>query len=311
MVRDNIFLHRTTHVLTDRGIKKISQLKRNDRMLVVDELGYVSFVRPSIDYTDNFGVYYHLESDLYKLKIGINKTMYISDSFRYKVTAEEFATTLMRTKVKVPANAYEHKRIGINFSDDSIRLYALSKLKKSMFIDGHIRIAASTEKKEQFLDELIQRANFTYYNKYIGSKKIYYIKYFADEDKFMSVDVVEKMNAHQANVFIDVVMLFDRSSKGAYKVDGITCLCERFNAMQLITLFVKAGYRCHTGNNFRYEYGIDSITVKKAICWELNVFSMKLSQSVLEDINIRFPVDYKGFFVIENGYVFIIPNQIN
>ena len=147
------------------------------------------------------------------------------------------------------------------------------------------------------------------WSKDVGNTKLYYINFMPKDGQTISFDVAERINYEQALLFIKVSSMFDTVPLKEKESQGKLLLCREENAVQMITIAVKACYRCYIGNNYKYSKDIDSIIIKKEKHWRTKITSCKLSQNQRPDKVLMLPVDYTGFFAVSDGCVFILPNQ--
>lgn len=304
----DMFLHGSMNVVTDSGIKKVSKLKRTDYVVALDRLGYVTYVKPTIIESMNQGLYQTIKTDLLDMKIGVNKFVYAVDGHLKRIRASDIANTLVGCTLELPVNAHEHKRMGIKMTDNELSLYWLSKLKRVHHVDGRMRVPVVLESQKKFIDELIYENEFEYETLTLGKTTVYYINYKV-KDKRVSKDFTELLNMKQATLLMDISIMFDRVEGRRRGENGYTVLSESYNADKLIVVAMKAGYRTFIGNTFNMDEGMDSVCVSKKSTWTVKVEKATMSQNETYDRTIMMPREYKGYLVVCDGCVFIMPNE--
>ena len=108
---------------------------------------------------------------------------------------------------------------------------------------------------------------------------------------------------------MDISIMFDRVEGKRRGENGYTVLSESYNADKLIVVAMKAGYRTFVGNSFNMEEGMDSVCVSKKSTWTVKVEKATMSQNETYDRTIMMPREYKGYLVVCDGCVFIMPNE--
>lgn len=304
---NDIFLHDSMQIVTDNGIKNISKLIRSDKIIGVDIKGYIASISPSIIHRNNYGAMYEIKTSQFDLKVGANKSFFYDGDVINTVTAYDISETLVGCDIKIPAYTYEHKVIGNKTSIADIKLYALTKMKRSTVIGDILRVPASSKYNIDVIEDVLSEANVEYAWKESKVGRTYYIKYRVETKKIPSA-FCETMNLLQAQAFIEMLILFDTAKLHSYN-DGRLILCEEYNAYAIIMILLKAGYRCSIGNNYKYRDGIDSISISKHKFWDTNIISAHLRQNDRQDRVICLPDDYCGFYVISYGRIFLISNE--
>lgn len=309
-MKNDLFLHGSMQVVTSDKIKKVKDITEMDDIVAIDRLGYVTYVKPSIMKSKRHGVYYTIETDLMDIKLSTKKSLYLLDKEFYKVNAFDITNSLIGSKVSLPVSSHEHKRIGLKYSMNEIMLYSLSKLKRTNYVDGKMRIATRKNDNVEFLDKLFVAMNIEYTKKVLSKTTVFLADYIPKGGKYISKYFAETLNAEQAARVMEVSMKFDTTHSALYKKGyGQMVLCELFNATKLIMIAMKAGYRCYLEDRFKYDSGIDSITISKAKSWDVTIKSSKLAQNTTVDKMMYLTREYNGFLCIYNGCVFIMPNE--
>ena len=304
---EHIFLHKSLQLITDKGFYSSENLPHNADVLCLDPLGYARFIRPSIIYGEESGLYYKIRTETFDFSLSANSDMYIGIRPYKKELVHSVCNTLIGTKIRVPA-VPQHKQLdGYPISDINLVLYALTTLKRARIIDHGISVSTHVKKYQERIESLLDNAGVYYEKDDTLSSRRYNIYFQYVREKKISSEFVSRMNAEQAKRFIGVCIMFD--TVGSYrKQAGYNVLCKPEHAALLTAVALKAGFRTHVGNHFGYERGIDSISIKKQEDWYLTILDCKMSENDTTDKIITFPERHKGVFAVADGHVFIIPN---
>lgn len=294
-------------LITDRGFYDPERLPNNANVLSVDALGYAAFAKPTIIQKEEYGIYYTIRTDMMKMSLSANSDMFISNSPYKKELVCSVCDTLIGTKIKIPARAYNNAYTGYPLSENQIMLYALTKLKRTKIIGGGISIKSHIPEYRKILEELLHAEGISYEVDDSRVSHKYTIFCQRDDGKKISSDIVAGLNASQARAFMSISFMFDNLC--VYKSHkGYNILCEQVNSPMLCVVAIKAGFRVYVGNEFGYSNGVDSINIKNSNEWAVKILDCKMSQNEKPDKIITLPDRYKGIFVVADGYIMILPN---
>ncbi len=309
-MKSDLFLHGSMQVVTSDKIKKVRDITDRDDIVAIDRLGYVTYVKPSIIRGKRYGVYHKITTDFMDINLSTNKSLYLLDKGIHRVKALDITNSLIGSKVKIPVSSHEHKRMGLKYSMNEIMLYSLSKLKRTNYVDGKMRIATRSKTNVEFLDELFVAMGIEYTKTVMSRTTIFLADHVPKGGKHISKYFAETLNSEQAKRVMDVSIKFDSNYFKLYKKGyGRMVLCESFNATKLIMIAMKAEYRCYVEERYKYDSGIDSLIISKAKSWDVTINSSKLAQNTTIDKMMYLTSEYDGFLCVCNGCVFIMPNE--
>lgn len=302
------FMHESTLLITDNGLKSISALKNEDKIVCINKFGCMEYYSPLIESSQEMGMYYQIVTDIGTLNLSANSMMYYDGGYRKKLLVHDVATTLVGKKIRIPSIPLKSNYYGTGRPISNLVLYAVKNVKDAQIINSDwLKIHVSNKNGMHLLDDLLDHHHvvnklnwYALVNKDIKSKT-YHIRIDKSFKKGLSSKVPEVCNAIEAKKFIEVFILFSsfENTKQRKKI-----LVDHCNLHIVLALALKAGYTCSVVQYLSYSR-CDYIILTKDQYQEFKILDVYLAQNESNNLRPVLPERYMGIACISEGNLFI------
>jgi hypothetical protein len=314
MFLEDDFFHHSTPLVTNKGIKPLSKITKNDTLAAIDISNGISFVKPAIQETLHRGMYYDIETSIGNIKLGLNAELYyLHRKKEVAIKSHEIADTLIGSTIEIPSPP---KSIAANlYPKDSrfIVFMALLSLPNSRVYDDYVKIKYHSRADISTAINVLQQLKIRYSN--IPNSKDHSIYAYFDDfdisDCYIDAENVNLLGSIQSQLFRDVyhsLGYIPYNSKHKATMDNyIECHPDLTHLISVI--LIKAGYSCkHSILEIKNRmYNVIKHTISSDFDCEIK--GAYLSQHEKMDRHIWLPDIYKGVIGVVNGRYILLPTQ--
>jgi hypothetical protein len=303
------FIHDSTLLVTQEGLKPISQLRDDDMIVCINRYGCMEYYSPVVEVSDEMGMYYNIKTDMGDLNLSANCDIYYNGNYKDKLSVHEVASTLVGNKIKITAVPFRSNYWGTGKPINDTMLYVVKNLKCSKPIyDNYVKVYVRNKVSMEIMDELLeyhrQKNNLDWSFKLSKNKKtkIYYFYAGKDFKKGISYKLPAYSGVAETKKILDLFIFFDNygNTRGARKV-----LVEECNAHIVLTLALKAGNCCYIGKDYIRRELVDYVYITRKKAHEVRILDSHLMQNENYNHRILLPERYYGFACVSDGLLYI------
>lgn len=303
------FIHDSTMLVTQNGLKSISKLKEDDMIVCINKYGCMEYYSPVVEVSDEMGMYYNIKTDMGDLNLSANSNIYYNANYKDKLLVHDVASTLIGSKIKITSVPFRANYWGTGKPINDTMLYVVKNLKCSKPIYGdYVKVYVKNKVSMEIMDELLEyhRLNnnldwsFKMSNK--NKTKIYYFYAGKDFRKGISYKLPAYSGVAETKKILDLFMFFDNYGHTGKKRKVLVDEC---NAHILLTLALKAGYTCYIGKDYIKRELVDYVHITRKKAHEVRILDSRLMQNESYNHIIRLPEKYFGIACVSDGILYI------